>query len=146
MLKELKKEGLSETMLKIILNTIIIFAIILLDSNISYANNSSYILSSLKEAQRISDATDQSILLIFGSKNCPYCTKLYNDLIDIDKKYIDTYIICYIDLDKQEHKKFKEEYEITLIPDSRIIRQNKTISSMRGYKKTEYLEWLYKNK
>lgn len=104
-----------------------------------YANG--FVLSSLEEAQTLSKSTKQPILVIFGSDNCSFCTKL---MADIDSgqltDYLDQYIICYVDLEKNEE--YKDKYKINMIPDSRIISNDKETSKATGYKKNEYIQWL----
>ena len=104
-----------------------------------YANG--FILDSLEEAQSLSKSTKQPILVIFGSENCSFCTKL---MADIDSgqltTYLDPYIICYIDLNKNEE--YKEKYKVNMIPDSRLISNGKETSKATGYTKIEYIQWL----
>lgn len=104
-----------------------------------YAN--SFVLESLEEAQTLSKSTKQPILLIFGNKNCPFCTKLTTDINNKQlTEYLDPYIICYIDL--SENSEYKEKYKVNMIPDSRIISNGKEISKATGYTRTEYIQWL----
>lgn len=119
--------------------------LIMSEQNFAYSNNETFILSSIQEAEKISDVSQKPMLVIFGSENCGYCTKLKNDLVsNVESSYIDPYIICYIDLNKNEN--LKKKYDISSIPDSRIFFKRKMKSSTKGYKKIEYLEWLDKNK
>lgn len=112
--------------------------IFLIYMNISKAN---YIVDSLPEAQQISSQTQQPILVIFGSDSCVFCKKLKTD---IDNQalleHIDPYIVCYVDL--QEYPEYKDKYKITIIPDSRVLKNNKTISKAQGYSKDKYIAWL----
>jgi thioredoxin-related protein len=107
-------------------------------SNI-YANG--FVLESLEEAKTLSKSTKQPILVIFGSENCSFCTKL---MADIDNgqltDYLDPYIICYVDLKKNEG--YKDKYKVNMIPDSRIISNDKETSKATGYNKNEYIQWL----
>jgi thioredoxin-related protein len=107
-------------------------------SNI-YANG--FVLESLEEAKALSKSTKQSILVIFGSDNCSFCTKL---MADIDNgqltDHLDPYIICYVDLKKNEV--YKDKYKVNMIPDSRIISNDKETSKATGYNKNEYIQWL----
>ena len=107
-------------------------------SNI-YANG--FVLESLEEAKTLSKSTKQPILVIFGSENCSFCTKL---MADIDNgqltDYLDPYIICYVDLKK--HEGYKDKYKVNMIPDSRIISNDKETSKATGYNKNEYIQWL----
>lgn len=103
--------------------------------------NDSFIVTSLKDAQELAYATDKKILLIFGTEGCPYCVKLKNELFTEPlKAAIDPYIVCYLDLDK--NKELKQEYNIGMIPDSRILKNNREISRLKGYSKDRYVDWL----
>lgn len=99
-----------------------------------------FILNSLPEARRLSKETQKSILLIFGADSCNFCLLLKDDLESVLKKDIDNFIICYIDL--KSNPELKRQYDITSIPDSRIIFDDKTISSIKGYRKNDYKKWL----
>jgi thioredoxin-related protein len=106
--------------------------------NISKAN---YIVDSLPEAQQISSQTQQPILVIFGSDSCVFCDKLKTDINNQTLiEYIDPYIVCYVDLN--EYPQYKGEYKITIIPDSRILSNNKMVSKAQGYSKDKYIDWL----
>lgn len=99
-----------------------------------------FILESIDEAKKISKETKKEILLIFGSDKCVYCRMLKNDILE--KKLgdkINTYILCFIDVDKN----IREQYSISMIPDSRIIDSNNTLISInKGYEKNKYIEWI----
>jgi thioredoxin-related protein len=99
-----------------------------------------FILNSLQEAKDISDATDKPILLIFGTNSCGHCVKLKNDLSSTLKTDIHNFIVCYVDL--KLNPEFKKDDNITAIPDSRIIHRSKIVSTIKGYRKSEYQEWL----
>jgi thioredoxin-related protein len=99
-----------------------------------------FVLNSLIEAQTISEATKKPILLIFGADSCRFCSLLKNDLDSTLKKDIDNFIVCYLDL--KIDPALKEKYNVTLIPDSRIIQDDKTISIIKGYKTQDYKQWL----
>lgn len=100
-----------------------------------------FIVKSLPEAQQISSQTKQPILLILGSPNCAFCEQLKNDLSDKQlQQHIDRYIVCYIDISDQPE--YKDSYKVTIIPDSRILKNNKQISRAQGYKKADYINWL----
>jgi thioredoxin-related protein len=107
----------------------------------SNINANSFVLGSLEEAQALSKSTKQPILVIFGSDNCSFCTKLIADINNGQlTDYLDPYIICYIDLKKNEE--YKEQYKVNMIPDSRIMSNNKETSKATGYNKNEYIQWL----
>lgn len=100
-----------------------------------------FILDSLDEAKQLSKSTQQPILVIFGSENCSFCTQLKNDISNGQlTTALDPYIICYIDL--KENEKYKTEYRVSIIPDSRILSKNKETSKATGYTKEKYIEWL----
>jgi thioredoxin-like negative regulator of GroEL len=102
---------------------------------------SNFVLSSLEEAQNLSKSTKQPILAIFGSDSCSFCTKLINDIDNGQlTDYLDSYIICYIDL--KTNANIKNKYKVNMIPDSRIIIDNKEVSKATGYNKNEYIKWL----
>jgi thioredoxin-related protein len=108
--------------------------------NISYSQN--FILNSLEESVAISEQIDKPVLLILGNESCSFCKKIQKDIFE-DKELIqsiDKFIICYIDIDK--NPKYKTEYNITIIPHSIILHNNKIISQLKGYEKQKYLRWL----
>jgi thioredoxin-related protein len=100
-----------------------------------------FTVKSLEEAKKLSQSTNQPILLIFGSPYCSFCNKLTMDIQNGSlTEYLDPYIICYVDLEKNEE--YKDKYKINMIPDSRIISNDKETSKATGYKKNEYIQWL----
>lgn len=111
---------------------------------LAYADNT-FILDSIEDAQSLSEKTKQPVLLIFGADYCEYCVRLKQDIILGNlSSGIDQYIICYINLTKNSD--LIKEYNISNMPDSRIIKSNKEISSFKGYSKTKYLAWLKNDK
>jgi len=100
-----------------------------------------FVLDSLKEAQVLSKATNKQILLIIGSESCDYCLKLKNDLNSVLKNEIDNLIVCYLDM--KSNPEVKSQFNISLIPDSRIIDNNNKVNSIiKGYKPNDYKKWL----
>jgi thioredoxin-related protein len=103
--------------------------------------NDSFILHSLTEANRLSATTKKPVLLIFGSESCRYCNMLKKDILIYElSPSIDKYIVCYIDTDK--NPEFKNKYNVSVIPDSRILSHNKEIRKNKGYSKYKYIKWL----
>ena len=100
----------------------------------------SFILNSLPEAQKLSQQTQQPILLIFGSESCNFCSFLKNDLDSVLKKDVENFIVCYLDI--KSDPELKKQYNVTLIPDSRIISNDKTVFSIKGYNQKNYKKWL----
>lgn len=99
--------------------------------------NDNFILNSLDDSLRISETTDQPILLIFGNDSCRFCKRLKDDLINSElKNYTDRYIICYIDID--DNITLKDKYEVRTIPDTRIIKNKVQIIKIVGYNKQTY--------
>lgn len=100
-----------------------------------------FILSSIVEAEKLSKQTKQPILIIFGDENCEFCKALLSD-ISVNKlnPEIDKYIICYIDIN--ENKDYKNKYNISMIPDSRIMQDKRQVSKMVGYTKEKYKNWI----
>ena len=99
--------------------------------------NDNFILNSLDEATNISEKTQQPILLIFGGDNCRFCTRLKNDLVNSElKNYTDRYIVCYIDIDN--NITLKNKYEVSSIPDTRIIKDKVQVAKIIGYNKQTY--------
>lgn len=104
-------------------------------------SNDSFMLDSIPEAEKLSQSTGQPILLVFGADYCGYCNKLKTDILD--KKVglaLNRYIICYVDLTKNSD--YKEKYNISIIPDSRIIVDGKQVSKMQGYSRTDFTRWI----
>jgi thioredoxin-related protein len=99
--------------------------------------NDNFILNSLDDAIRISETTQQPVLLIFGSESCKFCNKLKEDLTNSElKDYTDRYIICYIDV--HDNITLKNKYEVRAIPDTRIIKNKVQITKIVGYNKETY--------
>ncbi len=117
---------------------ILLILISLFMTSTLYAN--SFVLSSLDEARTISKETDKPILLIFGAESCVYCVRLKNDLNYGLKNDTHNFIICYIDL--KLNPEIRTEYNITSIPESRIIVNDKEISMIKGYSQKEYRKWI----
>lgn len=108
---------------------------------ITASANDSFILSSLDEGIKLSKEVNRPLLVIFGSDNCQFCTALKNDILNLKlSPDIDNYIICYIDI--KEYPELKTKYNISMIPDSRIIINDEQKSSVKGYAKQNYLKWL----
>ena len=99
-----------------------------------------FILGSLAEANKLAESTGKPVLLILGTKSCPHCEFLKNDLLKSKISSADKFIICYLGLDK--NKDLKKQYSVSMIPDSRILKNNKEISSIEGYNRTKYEKWL----
>jgi thioredoxin-like negative regulator of GroEL len=107
--------------------------------------NDSFMVTSIKDAKILSESTNRSILLIFGADYCKYCNQLKSDLfISPLKELTDRYIICCIDLEKKP--KMKSEYNVSTIPDSRILKNNNQISKIKGYSPKSYQNWIKSNK
>ena len=103
--------------------------------------NDNFILNSIEETKRLSKLTNKPALIIFGADYCKFCTELKSAIfVEPLKSATDKYIICYLDLD--ENPELKQEYDISIIPDSRIIKNNKQISGIKGYTASNYLKWL----
>lgn len=112
---------------------------IMLITTMAYANDG-FILDSLDHAMKLSNMTNKPILLICGTDNCMACIELKSDISSLSIKHVDEYIICYIDLKKDI--RLKRKLNISSIPDSRIIQDNKEIAHIIGYKKSAYEMWL----
>lgn len=118
-----------------------LFAMFLLSSTLYGAD---FTVKSLDEAKTLSKSTKQPILVIFGSDNCSFCTKLKDDISNGQlTEYVDPYIICYIDL--KDNEEYETKYKVSIIPDSRIFMHDKEISKAVGYNKNDYSKWLINN-
>jgi thioredoxin-related protein len=120
----------------------IIYLIFVLGLLLTVASaNDGFILSSIDEGRKLSNLTNKPLLVIFGSDNCPFCVSLKQDILDLKlSPDIDKYIICYIDL--KEYPELKNQYDISMIPDSRIIINDQQKSKLKGYAKQNYIKWL----
>lgn len=118
-----------------------IISLLLFVCSISYGE---FVLDSLTEAKELAQLTKQNVLVIFGSDDCAFCQKLKTDLSDKLMSSVDTYIVCYIDLKTQPD--MKEEFKVSVIPDSRIFISDSFRSKYIGYNKETYEKWLIKNK
>jgi thioredoxin-related protein len=100
-----------------------------------------FILDSFTEAKTLSKKTKRPVLLIFGADYCNYCSLLKTDILSNKlSPEVDNYIVCYIDL--KEMPNFKNDYGVSIIPDSRIIVDDMEISSTKGYGNRKYRSWL----
>lgn len=99
-----------------------------------------FIIDSLQEAQKISESTNKPILVIFGTESCTYCGYLKRDILHNKLPETDEYIICSINIDKNEN--LQKEYKVSAIPDSRIFRRFKETGSIKGYDRPKYIKWL----
>lgn len=120
---------------------LVMLAVIVISSTNLYAE--SFILDSLSEANKLSKSTNKPVLVIFGSDSCAFCVLLKKSIESDLKNDIDGYIICYLDLGK--NPELKTEYQISLIPDSRIVKDDTTISVKKGFNLREYKNWLKNN-
>jgi thioredoxin-related protein len=103
--------------------------------------NDSFILDSIEETKRLSKLTNKPALIIFGADYCKFCNSLKEDILNNElSPIVDNYIICYIDI--KSSPELKIEYNISMIPDSRILLNNQELSSKKGYSKESYKLWL----
>ena len=120
----------------------IIYLIFFLSVLLTVASaNEKFLLSSLDEAQILSKDTKKPILLIFGAEYCVHCGRLKHDVLSKDfEDSVDKYIVCYVDI--QSNSELKKKYGVSTVPDSRIIKSDKTVSSITGYSRSAYEKWL----
>lgn len=100
-------------------------------------SNDTFILDSFDEAKVLAQETSKPVLIVFGADYCAYCLKLKQDLLlskDIE------HIVCYVDI--QDHTDLKDKYNVGVIPDSRVIINNKEVGSFKGYSPQKYFTWL----
>lgn len=96
--------------------------------------------NSLDDAMALQKNIDHDILLIFSSNNCVYCNLLKEDLPEMG---IENKIICIIDINNTNNKNIKKLYDVSIIPDTRIISGGKQLKKIVGYKnKITYIELL----
>lgn len=111
-------------------------------SSLSMADG--FVLDSIAEAEQLSKLSNKPILLIIGSNRCVFCEALKDEIISgVINKHVQEYIVCYIDLEK--NKGLKNTYNVNIIPDSRIIKKQKTVSKITGFDKKKYIKWLEDN-
>lgn len=84
---------------------------------------------------------EKNVLLIIGTEWCGACNNLKKDLSNLDLK---NYDFCVIDAEKR--KDLVKKYEIRSYPTSIILKNKEVISKKTGYKKSEYKNWLDKNR
>lgn len=117
----------------------ITFFFTLLSANNCFA--SFPIVHNMEDAYALSEQTKQPVLVIFGADWCKYCVKLKTDIeTGIYAEELDNVIVCFLNVDK--NKQIRLEYKISNLPDSRIISDKKEISSIIGYNKPKYKEWI----
>lgn len=119
----------------------IIFLIIFSILSTTIFASDSFILDSFSEATKLSKLTNKPILLIFGADYCSHCSKLKTDILQLNlSPNIDNYIICFLDIGKNPN--LKQEYNIHVIPNSRIIKSGVETKPLIGYNKDNYISWL----
>jgi len=120
----------------------IIFAVLLsFIINSSLIATEDFILNSIEEAKTLSKITEKPILLIFGAEYCSYCGSLKTNILNLDlSPEINQYIVCYIDI--KICVDLKKQYNVSAIPDSRIIINNQQKRSLIGYNQKKYRNWL----
>jgi len=120
----------------------IIFAVLLsFIINSSLIATEDFILNSIEEAKTLSKITEKPILLIFGAEYCSYCESLKTNILNLDlSPEINQYIVCYIDI--KICVDLKKQYNVSAIPDSRIIINNQQKRSLIGYNQKKYRNWL----
>jgi hypothetical protein len=116
---------------------------LLLFSSVAIAENKiGYLIyDDYKVAIVLAQKSQMPVLIIFSADWCGYCDKLKSDLVNI--KETDQYIICVIDIEKEDYG-FKEKMKIRNLPTSVIIdpSNNDEISRKVGYRPEEYKRWL----
>lgn len=122
------------------MNKISLYAIMLFSTTVLADD---FMLSSIDETLKLSNSSGKPALIIFGSPNCEFCNSLQNEILET--KYVENYIVCYIDISNTNNKSFKNEYKINIIPDSRIFLKNKEVSRFKGFQKNKYIQWLKDN-
>lgn len=120
-------------------NYLITFFLVIFSSKICVADFP--IVNNIEDAIILSEQTKQPILLVFGAEWCKYCVNLKTDIQDgIFSKELDSVIVCFIDIEKYKHLRL--EYKVSNLPDSRMIISNKEESSLIGYNKQKYKQWI----
>lgn len=120
-----------------------LLSIFIISTNVTLADFP--IVDDIKVAQALSESTGQHLLVIFGAESCNGCVHLKQDihngyfLMELDGK-----IVCYIDVSK--HKNFIKEFKINTIPDSRLFIDGKQTTSIIGYQRIQYQQWLIDSK
>ena len=92
-----------------------------------------------KEALKISK--DKPLLVIFGTEWCGYCVKLKKEIKDFD---LTNYVICIVDAD--EEKDLAKEFKVNSYPTSFILKNEIIKDKKTGYRKSEYSNWIKKNR
>lgn len=105
---------------------------------IKQSTNNGYV-TDLDEALRLSQKTNQNVVLIFSASWCGFCKTLKNDLPNI--KEFDNKIICILDSDKE--KRLARKFKAKSLPTSVMLNSNgEEVSRMVGYEKEPYKKWL----
>jgi thioredoxin-like negative regulator of GroEL len=114
----------------------LLFAITVVHTSIS--------VKDFEDAIALSESSKMPVLVVFSADWCKFCSILKED---IDKgvyaKETDKYIVCFIDIDQRED--LKKEYQVSSIPDSRILKHKIEKSRLIGYDKIRYRKWLENN-
>ena len=100
------------------------------------------IITNLIDAIVESDNSSKDIILIFGSEYCGPCGRMKKDIMDNIGDF-ENYIICLIDIDKEQNKEIKREYRVRSIPDYLIMRRREEIKRRKGYSNIhDFKQWL----
>lgn len=116
----------------------IIFLLLLTQS---YASQPIFTDSYENAIKIVQSEHNRDLLFIFGAEWCQHCNALKNEINSGSLDHLlDNKVVCYIDIEKNVD--LKKKYKVSSLPDSRIIKPNKTIFKLTGYSKKEYEKWL----
>jgi thioredoxin-related protein len=101
----------------------------------------SNIVYDFEEAKKLAQDYKRNIVMVFGAKWCGYCKDLKADIVSNNFPSLNSYIVCFIDIQNQED--ITKIYIIEKIPTSILLDDKlKEWSRKVGYKKEEYELWL----
>lgn len=94
-----------------------------------------------KYEDAINVSKNKPLLIIFGADWCGACKRLKKEINQFD---LTNYVICFVNVD--ERKDLKNKYNINSYPTSIIIKEEKIIDKTIGYSRSNYENWLGKNR
>lgn len=94
---------------------------------------------SYEEALKISK--DKPLLVVLGTDWCGYCVKLKNEIRNFD---LTNYVICFVDAD--ERKDLAKSFQVRSYPTSFILKNEVIKSKKKGYRKSDYSNWINQNR
>ena len=117
------------------------FIFLLLSSQAIYAAPPVFVKTA-QEAFILSEEIKVDVYLVFTANWCPSCNVMKNDIHN-NLEQFQNVIICYVDYDL--NKEMVKQYDVKVLPDSRIYRNKVEIKQKTGYSSLlDLVDWFNK--